>query len=96
MPTGDGDHSFGHSSHCYWCGLDGDDSAIEKPCDERENKKPSKAAMDEVARREAVTHRIEAFFFDYVYGEIDFNTLIERARSCDRATPAPSVSKEKP
>lgn len=42
---GDGVHSFGHGPTCYWCGVDGDDPEIEKPCDEREHQKPSEASM---------------------------------------------------
>lgn len=42
---GDGLHAFGHGPTCYWCGLDGDDPAIEKPCDERKNRQPSEASM---------------------------------------------------
>src|SRR5262245_66600799 len=45
MIRGDGQHTFGHGQYCYWCGVDGDDPEIEKPCDERENRKPSEASM---------------------------------------------------
>lgn len=80
------EHSYGHGTHCHWCGADGD-TDDDKPCDESLNKRPSAETMAEVERREKVTRRIEVLFFDYVYGEIDFGGLVEKIRALE-PTPA--------
>lgn len=59
MSRGDGEHSFGHGQYCYWCGVDGDDPEIEKPCDERERQKPDVETEAHFDAREDLGVQIE-------------------------------------
>lgn len=51
---GDGEHSYGHSDSCYWCGYNPDEDAPKPVCDERLNAKPTPAQMSHYACTTAI------------------------------------------
>ena len=78
MSQGDGEHSFGHGSHCYWCGVDGDSPEIEKPCDERDNRKPSDEEMAAFDARRVRGETAAAVAEDYGMGMIEWDEMLAR------------------
>jgi hypothetical protein len=91
MSRGDGDHSFGHCSECYWCGVDGDDPEIEKPCDERQNKKPTDEEMAKYNARQNLGEQVSNLGFEFGMHMIEWDVMVARILAL-----APSDSPSEP